>query len=78
MFAKAYEPQLDLDVDEVIIKFLHDTSLLKQYMPLMPTKKVWVAVESTISYFSMFEIYAGKNNFIEYGSRHSPKGKILS
>ena len=67
MFTKDYEPQLDLDVDEAIIKFPHGTSLLKQYMSLMPTKKVWIVVESTIDYFSRFEIYTGKNNYLKYG-----------
>ena len=38
-------------------------SSLKQYMPLKPTKhgiKVWVAADSTNSYFTRFEVYSGK------------------
>ena len=69
-FAKAYEPQRDISVDEAMIKF-QGRSSLKQYMPLKPTKrgiKVWVAADSTDGYFSRFEIYTGKrNNTTEHG-----------
>ena len=35
-------------------------------MPLKPTK-VWVAADSTNSYFSRFEVYTGRNNTTEHG-----------
>ena len=58
MFAKH-----DLDVDEAIIKFARDTSLLKQYMSLMPTKKVWIVAGSALA--EVIEIYAGKKSSTE-------------
>ncbi len=69
-FAQAYEPHCDIAVDEAMIKF-QGRSLLKQYMPLKPTKhgiKVWVAADSTNGYFSRFKVYTGnKNNTTEHG-----------
>ena len=68
-FAQTYEPHRDIAVDEAMIKFI-GRSLLKQCMPLKPTKhgiKVWVAADSTNGYFSRFEVYTGKNNTTEHG-----------
>ena len=69
-FAQTYEPHHDIAVDEAMIKFQSKSSL-KQYMPLKPTKcglMVWVAADSTNSYFSRFETYTGKkDNTIEHG-----------
>ena len=45
-----------------MIKF-QGRSLLKQYMPLKPTKrgiKVWVLADCHNGYFSQFEVYTGK------------------
>ena len=36
----------------------------------MPTQfgiKVWVAIDSTIGYFSSFKVYTGKSNTTEHG-----------
>ena len=53
-----------------MIKF-QGRSSLKQYMPLKPTKrgiKVWVAADSTNSYFTRFEVYSGKkDDTVEHG-----------
>ena len=69
-FAEAYNPNHDLAVDEVMIKF-QGRSSLKQYMPLKPTKRginVWVAADSTNGYFTWFEFYSGKkDNTVEHG-----------
>ena len=37
-FAQTYDPHRDIAVDEAMIKF-QGRSLLKQYMPLKPTKR---------------------------------------
>ena len=61
-FQSLYQPNMEVAVDEAMIKF-QGRSSLKQYMPLKPIKrgiKVWVLADSHNGYFSEFEIYTGK------------------
>ena len=50
-----------------MIKF-QGCSSLKQYMPTKRGVNVWVAADSTNSYFSRFDIYSGKTQgSVEHG-----------
>ena len=61
-FSSAYNPNCEIAIDEVMIKFQRQSSL-KQYMPMKPIKrgiKVCVRADSNNGYFSQFEVYTGK------------------